>query len=157
MDFSVLTVKIAHLFRDGIFSFCPKVLVDVLKYVQFFLLQSLWPRKAKDPQFYIPHRKSYAFGRRLPELPRRSRPGQGSSRRARAARPVLPALVSGAHGLALDPPGPLLVGAVTDGALVCLHLSPGRDDSSLRKSSLGLKREAGCTDVWHLCISILQI
>ena len=46
----------------------------------------------------------------------------------------LPALMSGAHGLALNAPRPLLVGAVTDGALIRLHLSPGRDDSGLRKA-----------------------
>lgn len=59
----------------------------------------------------------------------------------------LPAFVSGAHGLALDPPGALLVGAVTDGALVRLHLSPGRDDRRLRKAVGACKAETGCTGV----------
>lgn len=37
----------------------------------------------------------------------------------------------GAHGLPLDPPRPLLVGAVADGALVRLHLPAGWDDGRL--------------------------
>ena len=67
-----------------------------------------------------------------PEVPA----GAGLPQTPRCGRPALhlPALVSGAHGLALDAPRPLLVGAVTDGALVRLHLSPGRDDSGLRKA-----------------------
>lgn len=76
-----------------------------------------------------------ALGRCLPESPRS--PGRGrapADAEARAAALHLPALVSGAHGLALNAPRPLLVGAVTDGALVRLHLSPGRDDSGLRKA-----------------------
>lgn len=46
----------------------------------------------------------------------------------------LPALVAGAHGLPLDPPRALLVGAVADGALVRLHLSPRGDDGGFCKA-----------------------
>lgn len=48
------------------------------------------PEKQKDPQFFtIPHRKSYAFGRRLPESPRRSRRDRVlADTEARAARPT---------------------------------------------------------------------
>lgn len=98
------------------------------------------------PQFLIKSLLlSVDISQRHPE--RSGRSGKDPRKHLWSVRPALhlPALVPGAHGLPLNPPGALLVGAVADGALVRLHFPPSGDDSGLGEAVWAWKEETNCT------------
>lgn len=129
---SVLTVKIAHLFREGFL--CPE------SWLTFWNTSTAFSGSDQEKKKYQPFSSNslsnFSSGVTSPRVsqnaPLVKRPRRASVRPP--GRLHLPALVPGAHGLPLDPPGALLVGAVADGALVSLHFPAGRDDSSFCKA-----------------------
>lgn len=96
----------------------------------------------------------HSLSRRTGHVPRplasRLLPVQGDARGRGARAPrsgpgrAGATLVPRAHGLPLDAPRALLVRAVAHGALVRLHLPPGRDDRRLREAVRTWNAETVC-------------